>query len=241
MKKNIIYTVLSLMIATLCWGSQEQETQFARAHVLYQQGNYKEASAILETINPKSYTVWFNLGICAYKQDQLALSLAYLRCARLASMDKRKDRIENAINFVEKKLGKPSQKLFIDKISALFDCMPLLIVQLIFILAWFLLFFFIKNRKHGKKYRSLFFVMTLFVAVASGIALGFKYHSIKQHRGIVMKPHVTLFAGPDEQYHVLATLDQASQLIIKDQRNDWFKVMSEHGSGWVMQDSIVVI
>jgi len=241
MKKKVIYSVLSVMIAVLCYGNQHNETQFALSVSLYQQSKYEQAYTVLQAIDPKNYMVWYNLGNCAYKKGDLQEALAYFRCARLALRGSGSNRTNYNIEVVEKKLGKNLQKLFINKISYLFDQMPLLIVQLIFLLAWCLLFFFIKNRNHGKKYRSLFFVATLFIALVSGIALGFKYYSINQRRGIVMKPQVTLFAGPDEQYHALNSLDQASHVIINDQRDNWFKVMSESGSGWVMQDSIMVV
>lgn len=214
--------------------------KFEQAINLYNHKQFDQAYVAFMDIQSKCSAVWYNVGNCAYKKNEYDHALACWRCAHALAPDSFKDAIEYNIDVVEEKLNKNKEESFLTKIFMIYRSIPLILFQLIFLLSWFLLLLFIKKYNHGTKYTSLFGLL-LFVTMISGIALGFKYHNINQRRGIVMKQHVSLFAGPNEQYHVLGTLDGISEVIVYEQRPPWCKVSTEHGSGWVAQDSIVVV
>lgn len=238
MKHWMIFISCMLNVVILCADIASVE-KFRAATALYNQKQFDQAYVLLQEINPKSEAVWYNMGNCAYKKNDYEHALSCWRCA--GSNASRLENVYYNIDVVEKKLNRTKQESFWNKMYNFYYSMPLIIFQFFFLLPWFLLLLFIKKYKHGTKYRSLFFGVLLFVTMISGIALGFKYHIIKQRKGIVMKPQVSLYAGPDEQFHVLGCLEGASEVIVHEQRPSWCKISTEHGSGWVVRDSIVVV
>jgi uncharacterized protein YgiM (DUF1202 family) len=125
--------------------------------------------------------------------------------------------------------------------SACLRSIGLFWLQIFFLIAWFLLLFFIKKYKHGTKYKSLWLGLSLCLTIVTGVILGLKYHSNSQRRGIIMKQAVSLFAGPDEQYHVVGALEKGAQVFVHEQRSSWCKVSHATGSGWLAHDAIVVV
>lgn len=236
-QKVIVLSLLFIFNSGVINAAQKMQD----AVLLYKQKQFEQAYTTLNEINPKSATVWYNMGNCAYKKDEHDYALACWRCAHANAQGSLKNFIEYNIAVAQTKLNKKSEESFLEKILVLYRSIPLIIFQLIFLISWFLLLAFIKKNKHGTKYRSLFFGLLLCVTIITGIGLVFKYRTINQRRGIVMKHTVSLFAGPDEQYHVLGSLNVASEVIVHEQRPSWCKVSTGHGSGWVVQDSIVVL
>ena len=236
--KHCMSLLLCLITSAISYATTQK---FERAATLYNQKQFDQAYTVLQDMKPKSSTVWYNMGNCAYKKNELDHAIACWRCAHATAYPAARDTIEYNIDVVEKKLNKNTQESFLKKIFDFYRSIALIIFQLFFLVSWFSLLLFIKKYKHGTKYRSLLLGLLLFVTMVSGIALGFKYHTINQHRGIVMRHNVSLFAGPDEQYHVLGSLDGVSEVVVHEQRPSWCKVSTEQGSGWVVQDSIVVV
>ena len=240
MKRYIIF-LLCVFATNIIHGDSAIPDQLRSAAALYEQKEYDQASVLLRDIHPKNSVIWYNMGNCAYKKNEYEYALSYWRCAYASASSDVKKHIAYNIDVVEQKMGRSNQTSFVKNIYDAYRSIPLIIFQLFFLLPWFLLLLFIKRYKHGTKYKSLFFVSLLFMTIVSGVVLGFKYHIIKQRRGIVMKHQVSLFAGPDEQYHILGFLDGASEVVVHEQRPSWYKISYKQGSGWLMQDSIVVV
>jgi hypothetical protein len=214
--------------------------KFEIAANLYKQGQFEQAYAILHAVDPKSSTVWYNMGNCAYKNNELYRARTCWLCAEVRAVGDVRQYTEYNLHVVEKKLNIDRKETFFKKIQNFYRSIDLMIIQIIFLIFWFSLLFFIKKYKHGTKYRSLFLGLLLFLVILGSAGLGLKYHSINQRRGIIMKQHVSLFAGPDEQFHILGSLEGGSEVIVHEQRPSWFKISTDQISGWVMQDSIVV-
>ena len=164
--------------------------KFEQAVNLYQQKQFDQAYVTFMDIQPKNYAVWYNMGNCAYKKNELDHALACWRCADAFACPQLEKNIKYNIDVVEEKLNKHKEESFLAKIFIFYRSIPLILYQLFFLVSWFLLLLFIKKYNHGTKYTSSLFGLLLFVTVISGLALGFKYHSINQRRGIVMKHHV---------------------------------------------------
>lgn len=238
---KIILFLLCAVIARVDYADSARAAHLTKARDLYAQKDYDTAYAILNSMHPKSAAIWYDLGNCAYKRNEHERALAYWRCAHEFASNNLKENILYNVDMIEKKMNRVDQASFFKRFCDAFGSIPLIVLQLLFLFPWFLLLLFIKRYKRGTRYRSLFFVLLLFMTILSGIALGFKYHIIKQRRGIIMKPHVPLFAGPDEQYYRISSLECATQVLVHEQRPLWCKISGEKNSGWVMQDSIVVV
>ncbi len=72
------------------------------------------------------------------------------------------------------------------------------------------------------------------------LAIMIKYDD-SRHKGVIMKNNVSLFAGPNEQYHALGIVPLACQVQVQESKDQWCKIKSDHGCGWVLANSITVI
>src|SRR5216684_895 len=77
--------------------------EFKAANQLYDAGNFSEAVAAYEKLEPKTAPVYFNLGNAYFRQDKLGQAiLNYERARRLAPRDP--DILAN-LKFAERRLG----------------------------------------------------------------------------------------------------------------------------------------
>src|SRR2546426_6371118 len=78
-------------------------TDFKAANALYDAGKFAEAAAAYERVEPKTASVYFNLGNAFFRQDKVGLAvLNYERARRLAPRDP--DILAN-LKFAEQRLG----------------------------------------------------------------------------------------------------------------------------------------
>lgn len=239
--KNYIIFLLCVINSIVIGSSQEKLDQLKSAEALYAQKEFDKATAVLRDMHPKNAIVLYNMGNCAYKKDEYEQALSYWQCAQVHAPSALKENIAYNIALVKNKLPSNTHTSFLKILYDWYYAIPLIVFQILFLLCWFLLLLFLKMYKNGTRYRSLSFGLLLIITIMSGIALGFKYHIIKQRRGIIMEHGVSLFAGPDEQYHVLGSLDKASQVTVYEERSSWCKISHEKEFGWVRKDSIVVV
>jgi uncharacterized protein YgiM (DUF1202 family) len=242
MKIKLIAVVLSLFLfsESQC---KDQES-FLQANKAYEQKEYQQAFDLYASMANKGVSAWYNMGNSAYKLGNYAQAMACWHCAQRGATAAEIDSINANVEVVQQKMGiekttNSNSKLFnfINKTLSLFS---LLFLQLLFLLSWFLLFYFIKKNNHGTKYRTLMLVLLLTFNVFFIFALILKHNDL-QHKGVVMKENTSLFAGPNEQFHVLGTLPIASKVAIVESQNKWCKIKHSQGCGWILSDSIAVL
>jgi len=220
--------------------AQTMQEKFLRANQLYDDKEYKAAYEAYQLVEPKDSVVLYNMGNCSYRLGNYLQAIAEWHQAQKDAQPSLHEMARSNIAVAEKKINAAGQPFSVAACQSL-QTVPLLWLQLMFLFIWFGFFFFLKNDNHGKKYR-MFFLALLFLAIIScGILLVIQYKSLVQHKGIIMKSNVSLFAGPDEQYHVVTSLPQASCVEINEQRQEWYKIRYNNMAGWVHKDSLTVI
>lgn len=260
MKSRLLFFCICLQLVVCIFAQQET---FLQANKLYENKEYKAALDLYNSIEKKGVATWYNMGNCAFKLGDFGIARAYWQCAQRGANKNELDAILSNISVVNEKIGisetesswHRTLKLLLNRINYF----SLLFLQLLFLFSWFLLvrqcyltvnhgsleinnrgFFFIKNVNHGKKYRTLSLIFLLVCNLIFIFALYLKYNEI-QYKGIVMKENVAIFAGPNEQFHVLNTLPIASEVTIIESQKQWCKVQHSKGCGWILSDSITVI
>lgn len=210
---------------------------FAQANKLYQQKDFQKAYELYQAIATKDQAVWYNMGNCSYHLGNTQDALACWRLAKQYDGADTEEDLAYNIAAVEQEIGvQERQRLVFIVIQAI----PLLVLQLLFLCFWFLLFFFIKKCNRGKKYRSLLIAWIFLMCTIFGVSLKVKYEE-QQFKGIVMNPNTQLFAGPNEQYHVLESIPQAQAVEIIETREQWYKVKYKNKVGWIMRNAIAVV
>ena len=56
-----------------------------------------------------------------------------------------------------------------------------------------------------------------------------------------MDGNISAFSGPDQNYHVLANLVRADQVIVLQEANGWYKIKHSAGVGWVAAQAIQIV
>jgi uncharacterized protein YgiM (DUF1202 family) len=64
------------------------------------------------------------------------------------------------------------------------------------------------------------------------------YHHGWFAKALVIKEHVFLYTGPDEQFDTLAQVPIASMVSIESNSRGWFKVRYGKNSGWIVGTTV---
>ena len=239
----IRYVIIFLAGTSFLCSAQSADEVFLHANKCYQEQEYVQALEFYQSITNKGVATWYNLGNTNYKLGNYADALV---CWKVAEKEARADELE-AIQYniaaLEKKLDKEqsapsSVNTALKNYSASWS---LLFAQLFFLLCWYLLYFFFRRTTLSTHIRIAILGILLLLTGLGASVLGIKYASKQKVTGIITKPPVHVFAGPDKQFHAVTSLEKITEVRIKEQRDQWFKI--NHGPivGWVSADDIVVI
>lgn len=239
-QKYFFYILLLVTCSTSLRAQTAQEI-FLQANQLYDEKQFEAACAAYQSVEPKDSSILYNIGNCYYKLGDHAQAIAHWHQAQKQAQDSLLSYIRSNIEVSQDVAGISHAQRNSTQVFRLMSDISLIWFQLLFLFLLFAFFFFIKNNNHGKKYRMFFAILLLIATVSSGIILVIKYQSLKQRRGIVMKSNVSILAGPDEQYHILASVPQAACVEVIQERDSWCKVRNHTVTGWIVKDSLTVV
>ena len=213
-----------------------------QAKALYAKKEYTRALELYQSVEPKNSAIWYNIGNCLYKQgDHMNALVHWARASSGASSDLRDDIACNIMR-VHEKIGttESSQASSLQDVNTVFTKIPLVIVQLLFLLIWFLsIFYFIKNGRRGKNYRFVLGCMYIALVMVAGM-ITVNYVGSNKRIALVMKD-APLFAGPNEHYNRMAVLQKAACVGVAHMRDGWAKIEYQNQVGWVAADSVAIV
>jgi tetratricopeptide (TPR) repeat protein len=254
--KKILNTLTLCTLFFVSVYAQEQEKKiyvdfFEQANALYKQNKYEEALTIYKKISNAGAVVYYNMGNCAYKLNNYGYALAYWRRAERNWDLRRGFELLDNIKLLKNKvsaLKKESEekhkndvilqevKNFKLTLDFLINSIPLILFQIVFLIAWIMSFIFIRNLFKAK--RKAVIVMLFTTIAIFGLILVIKYNfEIKQH-GVVVSKNASLLSGPGQNYQVLSFVNEASEVIIEKSVDDFFKVKIDGQTGWISQSSV---
>ncbi|MCX5922613.1 MAG: SH3 domain-containing protein [Candidatus Dependentiae bacterium] len=234
------YILVTILFSLHMVRADTTQELLLRAYTCYQQKDFSQAYTLYESIEPKDLLVWYNMGNCCYKLGNVVQAVAYWHKARRHALPEERATISYNIDVAEIQLAVSGEHGVLAKLERKLDAAPLFWLQIMFLFCWFSCFFFIKKYNRGTKYRALFGSILIIVTLSSGLAVVIKYKSLQQ-RGVVMKPNVSVFAGPDQQYHVVGVLNAACPVTLVEERESWCKIKHQRCSGWVPKEMITVV
>lgn len=237
-KKNyLIFFVFCIVSFFVCAGNDEE--LFLRGNKYYKEADYENALASYDGIEKKGRAVWYNMGNCFYTmQDYTQAFVHWSRAERGAQYHERSDITRNKEHLLAM-LGKLGTKTYIQKVYAYISAcayfVPLLILEIVFLLFWYLLFFFFYKGKN-KVLCGAVCICLLYV----GLLLHIQYKESSTLTGVVLQK-VSLYAGPNTAFHVIASLSSIESVVVTDSRDGWYKIRYEDLIGWIKADAIQVI
>lgn len=243
-----------LLLLSLCAVCSLNAVTKADADALYNKEQYEKAAKayaeILETQGVAA-EIYYNLGNCYYKLDNMPLAiLNYERAYVLSPGD---DDIRNNLTFargkITDKIVPPSKMFFVtwwndfthlQSVNAwTMQAIVLFILSLLCLLVYFLSF----NVRIRKIAFSLGIVL-LIVVVLNNLAAYSQYSELKTHAAaIVMDSSVSVKSSPSQSSTDLFLIHEGSKVEILDQSMEqWYEIKLEEGKrGWIPANTVEMI
>lgn len=225
-----LFFVLQIFAAT-------PRTLFQQAGTAYKAGDFDKAVQLYASIDPKGPAVWFNTGNCHYALKQYQDAIVAWKRARQGASWQMMHAINDNIEAGYAALGLSHEK---SGIVSLFDwaaqrISPLL-MQLLFLLCWYLLFFLIIV-KRSLPLVWVYTAVLIFFLMLFGYILVMQYTQYRYKKAVVVKK-TALLVGPHEQYDVVKQVSMMHDVLIQDTQAGWYKVATQDATGWVSADAL---
>ncbi|MCK4498860.1 hypothetical protein KAU11_00005 [Candidatus Babeliales bacterium] len=219
------------------------EVLFAKAQALSSKGKYKNAIKEYQKSESKGHDVLLNMGSCAYNMGKLGKALLYWRRAERGwNWGDRQELLTN-IKQVQTRAGTILKSGILGTWStakawtfSLLVSAPMLILQILFLMAWIALAFYLKtkSRETQEKTAKPLFILTLLLGA---IVFG-RFFVNAQRSAVVTAKEATLHSGPGRDYPVLGKTCEATEGIIKITSDGFYKVKIGKRVGWISNSEI---
>ena len=209
----------------------------------YKQKDYSAAFQSYDLMSKKGRAALYNMGNCCFQQGDYALAVVYWSRAEHGATPKERMVIARNKELALGKIGQQDNQSLWCKVGNVFDdILPyasLLILQIFFLLCWYLFVFSVV--KQQIKAKKIILSSLSLLIVFSGCLL--KIHHTKQttQSGIIVKEKSCLFVGPDKGLHVISPLSYANAVTVKEVRDEWYKIQYADMIGWVEADVVQII
>ncbi len=231
----LILALFSWMQLTYALNGQET---FLQGNNAYQENDYEKALNLYSKIEKRGSAVWYNMGNCHYHLGHEADAIAcWKRSQKGGSASLCTDSACNIDAVLQE--SEQNKTSFVHKLSFAWNAGSVFMIQLIFLLVWMVFCCALYLSKRGKKYKVATFVFGVLI-LPLGANLVHRY--IHRNDGYaIVHTEAQLYAGPNEQYHVVGTVGSKEQLVVYTKNDNWYKVASGKQNGWINARSVVVI
>lgn len=248
--KNIL-TILFLVLSLTSWG--QNETLFNSATKAYNEGDFNKAienyQAIIDA-GEHSAALYFNLGNCYYKLNQIAPSIYnYEKALLLKPNDSEiKNNLGYAQNMtldaIEAMPETSFSEIYKDVVNFLsFDqwAYAAVIFMILFILLY-LAFHFLTYATH-KRIAFITSIASLLIAIAAFIFAFMQYNDFQTDQpAIVFDEVVRVKSEPNKKSQEVFQLHEGTKLNVLEELNDWKKIKIADGqTGWLSSASIKLL
>lgn len=225
-----------------------------KADMLYSKDQFSGAAEIYESILRKqgeSAEIYYNLGNCYYKMNEIPLAiLNYERALLLSPADD--DVRANLVLARSKTIDKaipPTEMFFVTWWKSLVNCMSinawtyLALISFVFCLVGLLVYLFMSSitmRKTGL-YGAFFLFIIVIVANLAAYAQSVRIN--ERTTAIIIAPAVSVKSSPSDNSTDLFIIHEGTKVDILDNSlKGWREVKFEEGKqGWIPKDAIEVI
>lgn len=227
-----IYLCIMFLCTTNCARSEDL---FEQAHKLYCQEAYAQALQAYEQIEPKNAVIFYNMGNAAYcAQDYVAAYLYWLRAQTYGNATVYAAATKNMMQLVSQGLIAPMNVIYL-WIRWLTKYIMIYMWQLLFLLAWYAIYFLL----YKKKLRSCYVIVSILVLICSAIPITVVYHAGRL-MGVSLQD-VALYNGPNRSYYQIGQLSKGKLVLIKQVHESWLQVEADGQLGWVEKAPIAQI
>ncbi|MFD0799139.1 tetratricopeptide repeat protein [Maribacter chungangensis] len=249
MKNNVIIFILLLGLA----GTAQNETNFERATVAYNEGAYEKAidlySGILES-GQHSAAIYYNLGNSYYKLNDVPNSIYYYEKALLLSPND--PEILNNLGY--------AQQMTLDAIEVLpetglsklyksvtdvltFDQWAYLGVFFMFLFVILYIVFYYAYYSSRKRWAFIGSLVSLTAALVTVVFAFVQYQDYNTYRpAIIFADEIGIQAEPNTTSDEVFVLHAGTKVNVLEELNNWKKIALTDGkTGWVSSDNLKLL
>jgi tetratricopeptide (TPR) repeat protein len=226
---------------------------FEQGNQAYRDGDYPGALEWYKKIVSAGYEssqVYYNMGNCYYKLDQIGLAiLFYEKAFKINPRDREiKFNLEMANLKVVDRLGSPPQFFLFewwDKIKTYFNIDQWTkLVAALYVSTILMLILFIFLRFH--RLRSVVLTILIVFAALTVFASYLLFLNVRAEAentgAIVLVPSVNVLSAPNENSTDVFVLHEGVKVNLSDQRGEWVEITLPDGkSGWMKRETLGVI
>ena len=246
--KNVLF--LLLMLFTSVFVAQKNTDLFDKANTAYKETNYEEAIALykqIEAQNLVSSTLYFNLGNCYYKTNNVANTIYYYEKALILN-PLNKDAATNlafakrmTIDIVEelpKTFFQRFEVNYIKKFS--YNQWAIISVICSFLTAiLFLLFYFSKASRNKRMYFMSSILLLIFFIISTATTYNQYTSSLSIKIAIIFAPKTTIKSAPTDNAEEIFTLHEGTKIVVLDAVDNWKKIRLADGKvGWMLSSDL---
>lgn len=246
--------LLFLLFAILCTESHAQsEVLFEKATEAYNEGEFEKAISFYDDIlkNGKhSAELYFNLGNCYYKMDEIGPSIYYYEKALL--LQPNDSEIKNNLGFAQNmkldaidEIPKTAMKRFHDSLVLAFspDQWGYFAVAMIILFVLGFITYYILYEATHKRIAFIAANAALFIAIFCIIMgyLGIRNQKL-QNPAIIFEREVVITSEPNERSEKVFALHEGTKVNVLESLESWSKVRIADGqTGWMPSESLKIL
>lgn len=250
-KRLILIACLFVLAPTVSFA--QNETLFNQATEVYNEGNYNKAIEhylqILEN-GKHSAELYFNLGNCYYKLDQIGPSVYYYEKALLLKPGDKE--ILNNLGYAQNmrldafdSMPKTAMQKFYDSTVALMSfegwAKTAVLFTFLFVLVYLTYYFFQEARQ-----KRIAFVISLTSLTISVFALLFSYLQYERFKSdnpaIIYEKEVRVLSEPNKRSQEVFTLHEGTKVNVIEILEDWKKIkISDGQTGWLTSENLKLL
>jgi tetratricopeptide (TPR) repeat protein len=253
MNKTIKQTILFLLCLLSVGNAENLEELFLTANQSYRAEKYEDAIRIYQNILSQGYEsahLYYNLGNCYFRLDQIGQSILYYEKARKINPNE-SDLIYNLelanLRVVDRIEIPPRFFMFNlwDKLKWFFSLEDLVMLLIsLFLLAVLILigWLFIPWEKLRNILISLVFISSLFFLFWMYILIIRIDEYRNKVEAVILAPSVTVVSAPDENSTDMFILHEGVKILLNEQREEWVNISLADGkTGWIKNDVLGII
>jgi tetratricopeptide (TPR) repeat protein len=251
--KTILKSIVFILLSTVVFANQSDEVSksFNAANQLYKNENYEAAAKKYEFIHTnlkqESAELYFNLGNCYYKLDQIAPAIYNFEKALLLNPED--EVIKTNLEFAQKKaIDDIKIKPEVGFIKVIYNAVNVLqydtwawiavISAFLFLLA-FIGYYFGATSFIKRTFFSTMFVFLVVILVTTFAAFLQKKDNTSTKPAIVFSTVVNVKSAPKNTSEDVLVLHEGTKVFVLETMDNWKKIqLTDKTQGWIEKDAI---
>lgn len=244
---------LFLFLLATALSAQTPEMLFRQANEAYQQQEYSRAADLYQQILSRGFEskeVYYNLGNCYYRLNEIGLSVLYYEKA--LKLDPNDPDIQfnldlTRLRVVDRVEMPPRFFLFEwwDSLKSFYSVTQLTrLVAILFIISITLVvtWLFVRRDRIRRSVLTLSVIFGLSTVFWSYILIDQARAMVSNRQAVVLVPSVTVMSAPDEASTDMFILHEGVKVQLDEQRGDWVQISLPDGkSGWMKFEVLGII